>query len=139
MDKDSINRGLRTGGAPGFKFENVGDTVTGVVLDAEWEQERDFVTGVPKEFADGNPIQQLVVTLQTENVTDDDDGRRRVFLKGSKKRPTPLGAVVEALKTADVELEEGGTLSLSFVSLGEAARGMSAPKNYAAEYYPPGY
>lgn len=125
------------GGAPGAKFAKVGDHCTGTVLDYETSQQRDM-DNQPKEYADGNPMMQLVVTVQTENVTEDDDGKRRIFLKGSKANPdTGLGALAAALDAAGVPLRKGGTLSVEYVGDGPRKGGMQPPKNYRAAYSPP--
>lgn len=127
----------RGGGAPGAKFEKVGDHCTGTVVSYETTQQRDM-EGNPKEYGDGNPMMQLVVTVQTEDVSEDDDGKRRIFLKGSKSNAdTGLGALTAALDKANAPLRPGGTLSIEYVGDGPRKGSMRPPKNYRAAYSPP--
>ena len=129
------------------KFETVGDTVKGTILDAQVRQQTDISTGELLTWDDGKPKQQLVITLQTdirEDVVigeDPDDGRRRIYVKGSTKAESKsmTVAVRDALRTAGAQrLDIGATLAVRYTGDGVATtRGFTAPKQYAAKYEPP--
>lgn len=134
------NAFLMGGGAKSAKFTNPGDKVDGIITATEVTQQTDFKTGAPKNWDDGKPMMQLVITLQTEDREDpDDDGIRRLFCKGSVKRPTTLGAVRTAVTEAGVkELAVGGRLQVVYTGDGEKSNpAMNAPKEYKAKYDPP--
>lgn len=117
------------GGPPAFKFTNVGDTAKGTVVTATVQQARDFKTGQPKTYDDGNPIKELVVTLRRE------DGEEcRVFCK-----PAAKAAIRDAVVAAGAQgLEPGGQLAVQY-SGDEAAQtvGLNPKKLFKAQYQPP--
>ncbi len=129
------------------KFETVNDTVKGTILDANVRQQTDISTGELLTWDDGKPKNQLVITLQTdlrEPVAvgeDPDDGRRRVYVKGSTKNESKsmTVAVREALRAAGAgRLEIGATLAVRYTGDGVATtRGFTPPKQYTAKYEPP--
>ncbi|MFE5630634.1 hypothetical protein [Streptomyces sp. NPDC056543] len=125
------------GGAPTAKFPTPGTTLTGRITQKPTvEQQRDIKTGDAKFWSDGNPMMQLVVTVQTElrdPTIDEDDGRRRLFVKGVMKN-----AIADAVRLAGAKgLEVGGTLAVTYTHDGVAKQvGMSAPKQYTATYTP---
>lgn len=132
---------LMGGGGRSAKFETIGDKITGTVISAQKSQQTDLTSGQPKTWPDGNPMMQLVVTVQTdERDTDDptDDGLRKLYLRGAKPQ-TSRGAVRDAMRSAGVSgLEEGGKLSVAYTGDGEPTqRGFNPPKQYAAKYEPP--
>ena len=118
-------------GAPSFKFDAPGATVKGVVLAKASVQQRDFATGNPKFYDDGNPMMQLAITIQTDlrdASIDDDDGERRVFAKGAM-----LVAIRDAVKKAGLQtLSVGDELAVKYTKDGKAERGMNPPKEYLA-------
>jgi hypothetical protein len=132
---------------PGAKFETVGDTVKGTVIDTDVRQCTKFGTTEPEWWDDAKsqPKMQLVVTLQTDSRDggNDDDGRRRIY---GPKPSNMLAAIAEALKQAGAKaglagsarLEPGGTLAVRFT--GERPHekpGFNPIKEYAAAYAPP--
>lgn len=125
------------GGAPSAKFDTRGVTVAGRITEPPAvQQQRDIQTGEKKFWNDGNPMMQLVVTVQTDRRdpgVPDDDGRRRLFVKGQMKQ-----AIQDAVKLSGARsLEVGGHLSVTYTHDGEAKqRGFSPPKQYRAEYTP---
>lgn len=121
------------GGAPSAKFPTIGTLVKGTVTDLRVEQQRDFGTGDPKFYKDGNPMLQLVVTLATDErdpAIEDDDGHRRLFVKGQMK-----AAVQTAVKATNTRLEPGGVLAVKYVSDKPTDKGAPA-KQYVAQYQP---
>lgn len=123
------------GGAPSAKFEAFGVTVAGRITEKpEVQQQRDAKDNKPKYWTDGNPMMQLVVTVQTDlrdPAIRDDDGRRRLFVKGQMKT-----AIQEAVKAVGGRgLEVGGHLSITYTHDGVKSNpAFSAPKQYRAQY-----
>jgi hypothetical protein len=139
------NEFLMAGGSKSAKFETVGDTIRGEIVQAEVRQQTD-PEGTPKTWSNGDPVMQLVITLQTEDREgDDDDGERRIYAKGgnyeaaSGKGTSMLVAIREAIKKANAtKLEVGGTLVVAHSGLGKKTQAAySAPKLYVAKYEPP--
>jgi hypothetical protein len=123
------------GGAPTAKFPTPGTVIGGRITEPPTlEQQRDIKSGEKKFWADGDPMMQLVVTVQTDlrdPALEDDDGKRRIFIKGQMKN-----AVSDAVRQAGARgLEVGGTLHVRYTHDGQAKeRGMSPPKQYVAKY-----
>lgn len=141
MSTIDVNSFLMGGGARSAKFEAHGDKVTGVIIAQEVTQQTDIKTGDLKTWDNGDPMWQLVVTLQTDQRDPDDPddtGERKVYLKGSKPT-TSLGALKAAVKAAGAEgIDIGGTLAIAYTGDGTPTqRGFTAPKEYAAKYTPP--
>jgi hypothetical protein len=136
------NAFLMATGGKSAKFPEVGATVRGEILDMVVSQQTDMKSGAPKFWDNGDPMRQLVITLQTdERDADDadDDGIRKLYLKGGNKPTTSQGAVAAAVKKSGASaLERGGTLALKYTGDGEPSqRGFNPPKLYAAKYEPP--
>ncbi|ELP62821.1 hypothetical protein PV735_11215 [Streptomyces turgidiscabies] len=122
------------GGAPTAKFPTPGTTIGGPIAEPpQLEQQRDIKTGEKKFWGDGDPMMQLVVTVATDqrdHAIEDDDGKRRIFVKGQMK-----AAVADAVREAGAKgLEVGGTLWVRYTHDGQAQQGMSPPKQYQAKY-----
>jgi hypothetical protein len=132
------NEWLLSTGIRSASFQNVGDSVVGfIVHQPEVQQQRDFETGEPKFWSDGNPMMQLRVVLQTE-VRDpedpEDSGERALYVRGNMQR-----AVAQAVRQAGAKgLEVGGKLLIKYSGDGKATRrGLNAPKLYEARYRQP--
>lgn len=124
---------LSRSGAPAFKFENIGDTARGKVVAAEKRQQTDYGTGAPKFYDNGDPMWEVVITVDTG--VDDGNGEtgRRVFARGAL-----LKAIREALRDAAAKLEVGGELVVRYTEDGEPSKkGFNAPKLFKAKYTPP--
>lgn len=123
------------GGAPTAKFPNPGAKTEGFITEPPTvQQQRDPADNKPKFWNDGNPMMQLVVTVQTvlrDPSIPDDDGRRRIFVKGQMKH-----AVQDAVKLAGAPgLEVGGYLAVTYTHDGQKTNNaFNAPKQYRAEY-----
>lgn len=94
-----------------FKDAKVGDSFSGTITDLETAQVRNYESGEPEFWEDGNPKLQIVVTLDTAYGDGlEDDGQRKVYLFGQK-----LQAAKAALKEAGVDkLEKGATFTISY-------------------------
>lgn len=141
MTTTDANQFLMGGGGRSAKFANIGDKIDGEIIRTEVTQQTDLATGEPKTWKDGNPMMQLVVTLQTDQHEDDeDDGVRRLFAKGSgRNSKTAVGAIRAAVQAAGAKtLEVGGRLQMAYTGDGvPSTAGFNPPKEYAARYQPP--
>lgn len=124
---------LAQGGAPSFKFEAVGDTARGKVISAEKRQQTDYGTGAPKFYDNGDPMWEVVITIDTGAEDENGEASRRIFARGQL-----LKAVREALKEAGAKLEAGGELVARYTGDGEPPKkGFNAPKLFKAKYTAP--
>lgn len=123
---------------PIAKFDSIGDIVTGTLLDAEVAPITS-PTGEIQTDKNGNPKQQIIYTLQTDErdpEIEDDDGKRRIFAKWAIQRAISTCLAESGL--AKVGLQEGGTLSIKFSGTQKASqRGYSDIKLYEASYTAP--
>ncbi len=101
--------------------DGVGSKVTGVVVAKRKRQQRDYDTNELVFWPDtGKPKMQMLVDLQTELCVDDeDDGLRRLYLKGGDLQQQ-IRVAVRKVRAKDLEL--GGTLTVERVGKGVAAR-----------------
>jgi len=130
---------LMGGGGRWTKFDAPGDSVKGELLSVEARQAT-TIEGAPKTFDNGDPIWEVVVTIQTDLREDaEDDGQRKVALGGSKKYASKAKAAADAVKASGAsKLEVGGTFALAYTGDGEPTqRGYSAPKLFQAAYKAP--
>lgn len=126
---------LNRSGSPTASFKEKGTTVKGTIVSIEKTQQQDYATKTPKTWDNGDPMWQLVITLNTAERDADiegDNGDRRVFAKGQM-----IDAVREAFRTAGAQPEVGGTLAIQYDSDGTPKNGMNPPKHYIAAYEPP--
>jgi len=137
---DTVNDFLMGGGgAPTATFKDapIGRKYVGKIIDSEVTQQTEMKTGEPKFWKDGNPMMQAVITIQTDERNldiEDDDGQRRLFVKGEMQK-----AVRDAIKESGAKgLEVGGMLAVAYIGDGEPPeRGLNAPKLYKAQYKAP--
>jgi len=132
------------GGGKAAKFEEVGDTVEGIIIDAQLTQQTHMETQEPLFWPDGQKRMQLVVTLQTDETGEDDDGIRRIFAKGGRYEvaegtgTSMKDAIADAVKKAGGKFDPGGWLKVGFSGVGKKTnRGFAAPKLFRAQYKPP--
>lgn len=142
MTDDPNDLLMRGGGAPSAKFPHVGATVKGTVTAFESGQQRDFETGDPMYWPNGDPKMQIIVTLQTGETDPDvenDTGERRIFAVTWAKPGTLFDAIRNAVRASGASrLEIGGTMAVQFVDEEPASRkGLNPRKIYRAQYQPP--
>lgn len=131
------------GGGTSFPFKQVGDSVTGTIIDLEEVQQTSVDTGQPLTWDNGQPRLMYRVDLDTELRNDEfDDGRRSVYLKGARKSESKssLAAVLDAVRAAGAgsKLERGGTLTLTYTGNGVPKNpAYTPPKQYSATYRRP--
>jgi hypothetical protein len=134
---------LLGGGGKSAKFDTIGASITGTIANPpEVKQQTSMETGQPLTWDNGDPRMQLVVTLQTTLREDeDDDGLRKLYVKGSKDPASQSlhAAVAGAVHAAGAKgLDVGGTLTVTYVADGVAkTRGYNPPKKYTATYKAP--
>lgn len=122
-----------------IKFDNVGDRVKGIVTNPRREQQRDFDTGSPMTWDNGDPRLQTVVGMTV------DGEERTLYARGGKYEVvegegTSLeAAIVEAVVAAGAsDIAEGAELEVVHTGLGKPPRkGANSPKLYRAKYTPP--
>jgi hypothetical protein len=119
---------------PGASFPDVGASVTGTVVSAAMGTQTD-IDGAVRTFENGEIRTQLVVTLQTtECEDDDDDGQRRLFVKGFMVKPFRN----EMKRTRVSGVRPGGRLTVTYTGDGEVTKkGYTAPKLFSVAYEPP--
>lgn len=116
--------------APSYfnKDSKVGDSITGFVTDVQTRQARDPQTNKVRFWENGDPVIQVIVSLQTDAKTDEnDDGVRSVFIKfwGVQRK-----ALLEALKAAgQSDIIAGQKFTATFVGTEKAtSKAMSDTK-----------
>jgi hypothetical protein len=129
-----------------FPFEEIGDSVTGRVVNLEEVQQTDMDTNEPSFWPNGQPKMMFRMTLQTElREADGDDGVRTIYLRGRRKpnddgTMSSLCACLTAVKqaTGGTEIQQGAKYTHTFTSEGvPTKRGYSPPKWYTGKYVPP--
>lgn len=128
-----------SGGSTTAKFPNVGDSWEGKIVGTDVRQQRDIETGELKTWKDGNPMNQALITIQTDErdpEVDDDDGTRTIYVKMWGQ---PWQALKQAIREAgDTDLQVGGFFRATHTSLGEKTnKAYNAPKLYEFEYKKP--
>lgn len=125
------------------KFHNIGDSVTGKLLEiGEEQQTREFS---PK--GDGDPAywdkektrpkmqRRFLLECTPDPNLPDDDGRRGVYATVSAKAGGMYAAIEQALRGASAL---GGILSVTFIGTDpESANPQNPRKLYTASYQPP--
>lgn len=119
------------------KESPIGSTITGTVISTDVRQTRNYETGDPETWADGNPRQQAVITLETtQRSSVDDDGHRAVYVKWWGEQRKALVAAVRA--AGDVDVRVGGTFTATYYADGEQEnKKLNPPKLYRYTYVPP--
>lgn len=124
----SLNDLLGGSGPPSFKWEKVGDTLVGTLIDARNVQQTDIKDGTPMVWPDGNPRMQLVLTVR-----QDDGEEVRGFLK-----PGARAALQQAVAESGGEFQLNSRVAIKFSGEEPSkSAGMSAKKLWEAAYKPP--
>jgi len=143
--------GLFSNRAPTAKFNAIGDSCTGVIVDIGQEHRTEFTRdgsigapmywydrkptpGVavdPKTGQENQPVMDPVITVDTDQPDDYGNTERRIFVKGRAE----LASIKEACKAAGVrDIEAGGRLTKTWAS---GAGGTQDPRVYVYRYAPP--
>jgi hypothetical protein len=123
---------------PAVKFEKIGDKVAGKILAVKREQQRDFDTGKPLVWDNGDPRLQTVIMLQTA------DGEQTLFAKGGKFEVAEgeglamENAIVAAVRAAGGSaIDPGAELAVAQTGYAKPQRaGMNPAKLFVAAYKP---
>lgn len=133
------------GGAPAISFAErdeygnlkskpVGTKYVGKIVETpKVVQSRDYDTGKPATWPDGNPKWSVVIGIEV-------NGERMSLW--APKPSSMFGAIQEALKASDGKVrnaEVGGTLSVELSGFGKAEGGKAPQKLYKAVYSPPNH
>lgn len=135
MGNDALDF-LMGAGVPSASFPTIGSRCFGRIVAYEKRQQRDL-DGNKKTWDDGEPMWQLVFTLDTGEIDPEiegDDGMRKVYAKAQM-----LNAIREAVKKTGHQGDlVGGELGVIYSADGEQQRrGYNAPKVYVAKFEPP--
>jgi hypothetical protein len=140
MGFEDANALLQGGGSPIIKFARIGDSVTGLLLDAEVTDQTEPSGKVVVDEKSGKPKKQIIYTLQTDlrdPSIEDDDGVRRVFAKWAIRQ-----AIEEELARQGLEkvgLQANGKLTLTHNATKKSGTvGFSDMKLFEAKYERPG-
>jgi hypothetical protein len=129
---------LMGGGIPSAKFAIKGASVRGVVTALPVTRpQTDMASKEVKRFANGDPMMQVVIRLQTEErdpTIEGDDGTRATYIKGAS-----IKRLREAIrKTGAKGLEIGGYFTQTYVSDELPTGGLpQGAKVYEFTYTPP--
>lgn len=120
-------------GAPSVSFKDmpVGTSYTGTVLELPaMVQARDFETGNPATWPDGNPKMTVVTKLSVNG---------EEMSLWAPKPSAMFAAISDAQKAAGAALAIGGTLTVTYVGDKPNATNprLNAAKQYSAVYQPP--
>ena len=127
------------GGRAAFNKDSMpGTIVTGTVVDIKTRQKKEYGTGKPMFSQKGNPKYEALITVQTSlQEAPDDDGRRTIYINMWGVQQDAIRKACEAAKCEGPV--EGDTFTATYVGLGQAQPGMSAPKlyEYRIDHKPP--
>lgn len=127
------------GGKAAFNKDSMpGAIVTGTVVDIKTRQKKEYGTGKPMFSQKGNPKYEALITVQTSlQEAPDDDGRRTIYINMWGVQQDAIRKACEAAKCEGPV--EGDTFTATYVGLGQAQPGMSAPKlyEYRIDHKPP--
>lgn len=131
---------LMSQGRPWAKWPNIGSKVSGkVISDPISRQARDFETGLPTSWPNGDPKMEVVIAVDTGKIDpeiDGDDGTRAIVLPVGTTR---FKAVQDAIRKAKADgIKVGGELSITYTGdKPHEKRGYNAIKLFEASYSAP--
>lgn len=117
---------------PSVSFANVpvGYTVTGTIVEAPvLLPTKNFETGQPKTWEDGNPVMAAVTVIEV-------DGEKRAIWA---QKPSAMFAAIQAAQETGGRLAVGGTLALQYTGETPNLKNprLNPIKQYRAQYTPP--
>lgn len=138
MSNDSIPLSDLSAG-PSIKFEKIGDKVAGRIVRASRQQDRDFDTGAPLSWSDGNPKLITVIVLDINGEEQTLYARGGRYEAESGEGTSMETAILLAGRAAgSASIDVGGELVVAHTGLGKPPRvGAHHSKLYTAAYKPP--
>ena len=138
MSLKDVNEFLM-GGSKSVKFPTIGTSVVGRIIEPEPKKIAVLnpKTMKPETWDNGQEKEQIVVNLQTterDPELENDDGQRRLFLKGNLQK-----AVAAAVRSSGAKgLAIGGVIKATYTGDGiKPSATLNAPKEFKAVYKPP--
>lgn len=110
------------------KFENVGDSITGIISGALSERQAQY-NGQPRTTKKGQPVMEVVVPI-----TDQMGNERTLYVSAWRMKRAIQDAVMVA---GAKDIEQGGMLTVTF-SGHEQGEGAQPAKAFTAQYTPAG-
>jgi len=114
---------------------------SGTILEAtkkpafEYDPSKPNNRGAQKYWPDGNPVENLWITLQTEVRNDQEDDGRRVLVLDSRNK---LEAVQNAVRESGADFAKGGKLDIEWYGVDPNGKNPdNPPKLYRARYQGP--
>lgn len=130
-----------SGSAKAFQFDRIGDTVSGEIIEMVKRQQTSLSDNTKLYWDDGSPRMMLVITLQTDDVTDEDNGERTVYVRGGRfevasgRGSSMKDAIADALKQENLRAPRiGDKLTVAYSGEGKGKKGYTPPKLYTAGY-----
>ena len=108
-----------------LKFGGLGDTHEGTIVGIHSRQDKDMATGALKTWDDGSPKKVFIWELETN------EGLGAMWVRGQL-----VTALRDAARAAGAKKQDdliGAEVVVQHHELGEAKKGMSAPKLYKAK------
>jgi hypothetical protein len=137
---EDLQSGIRWWGGKGC---GVGDSVTGIVVSAAKEQQRDFDTSALLEWDNGEPRMESVVVLETDlrdPEMEHDDGKRALHLRGGNyevAEGTGVSgekALLEAIQRSGMRCEAGVKITAKITGMAKVTgRGRNPAKLWTIE------
>lgn len=113
---------------PAFKFADIGDTVSGQIIDVTKIEDR-TPDGVAKKWPSGDPMHVFIFTLDT---TGNGAGDTTVWVRGNM-----VTAIREALANAGLKPSDHPKLTIKHHAVGEPKnKGYAPPKLFKAKVEP---
>jgi hypothetical protein len=125
-----IDTAYRSGGR-WLKLTEVGDKITGDLLDIEEREKRDLDGNIVLGKKSGTPRTEWVVTIQTDDVNVDDDGVRKFSANESAQK-----AIKEAIKRAGIKSSDALNNAKFAIQLVAAAPDKFSQGGYTAQIKP---
>ncbi len=133
---EDLQTGVRWWGGKGI---GVGDSVSGIVVSAGKEQQRDFDSGDLLEWDNGDPRMEAVIVMSDTGLVDpeldNDDGTRALHLRGGNYEiaegsgESGEKALLKAIQEAGVRCEAGVKITATISGMAKpTGRGRNAAK-----------
>ena len=136
IGQEDLQSGVKWWGGKGI---GVGDQISGIVVSANKEQQRDFDSGDLLEWDNGDPRMESVIILsdtgEVDPEADNDDGTRALHLRGGNYEVDEGSgvagekALLEAINKSGIRCDEGVKLTAKITGMAKVTgRGRNAAK-----------